>query len=988
MRPHLFTPLVLLIVALLGVPAAAFAADALFWASGGTSAPGGTGGLWTTDLAGSAPPASVWGVSSVDLVYDRYFDRLFWGDGDNVYFGASDGSGSPTFVASVLGTPVDLLALDPVGGMIYWANWSGSVNIYRALASGGPSTLVASPVGIRDIAIDPRPGHRKIYYADGPRIYQSTLDGAPSFTPLGNDFSIDLASIAIDTCANKFIVIGQVDPHPGTPTPYIMEADLADGANQRTLLSGYSAIGCTNPIDDASGLAVDANHQKIYWSSHTCSVQPIIRMANRDGTNPVTIVTQGSSTQWIRGVQVKAPPACPSICIPPFVLKWGSAGGANGQFSSPYGVATSRAGDVYVTDAFNHRVQKFNSSGTFILAWGSNGTGDGQFQGPLGIAVNSAGDVYVTESGNRVQKFDSNGGFLLKWGSTGSGDGQFDLPRGIATDNCGNVYVVEQNNQRVQKFDSNGNFLLKWGSAGSGDGQFNNAWGIAVDSKDNVYVSETNNNRIQIFTAGGVFEGKWGTAGSGDGQFNNPRGVEVDAQDRIYVADLFNNRVQVFDGIGTFLGKWGTSGSGDGQFNQLEDVAVSPAGEVYVADTGQQRIQKFACDGTVSICLPPSFFQKWGSGGSGNGQFSSPYGMATSRTGDVYVTDAFNHRVQKFTSSGAFVLAWGSNGTGDGQFQGPLGIAVSPSGDVYVSESGDRVQKFDANGNFLLKWGSTGSGSGQFSLPRGVAVDGCGNVYVVEQTNQRVQKFDSNGNALLMWGSAGSGNGQFNNPWGIAVDARGNVYVSDTNNSRVQVFTTGGVYVSQWGTAGSGDGQFNNPRGVEVDAVGRIYVADLLNNRIQAFTSVGGFLGKWGTSGSGDGQFNQPEDVAFSPTGEVYVADTGNQRIEEFGCNGVLSVIDDHTHLFGSLMTLPNPFTKSTAIALTMTHAVNHATISVLDVSGRVVRTLHQGPLAAGARHFTWDGSDARGRQVGSGIYFVTARTGQENLVRRVVHIQ
>src|SRR5262245_9461033 len=66
------------------------------------------------------------------------------------------------------------------------------------------------------------------------------------------------------------------------------------------------------------------------------------------------------------------------------------------------------------------------ASVTFVLQWGSQGTGDGQFNFPAGVAVNSAGQVYVADFGNhRIQKFDANGNFITQWGSQGTGDGQF-----------------------------------------------------------------------------------------------------------------------------------------------------------------------------------------------------------------------------------------------------------------------------------------------------------------------------------------------------------------------------------------------------------------------------------------------------------------------------------------------------------------------------------------------------------------------------------
>jgi len=141
--------------------------------------------------------------------------------------------------------------------------------------------------------------------------------------------------------------------------------------------------------------------------------------------------------------------------------------------------------------------------------------------------------------------------------------------------------------------------------------------------------------------------------------------------------------------------------------------------------------------------------------------------------------------------AGTFLLKWGSSGSGDGQFQSPRGVAVDSSANVYVADTNHRMQKFDSSGNFLLKWGSYGTGDGQFNRPGGVAVDSSGNVYVVDTYNHRMQKFDSSGNFLLKWGSQGTGDGQFQSPKGVAVDSSGNVYVADTNNSRIQKFSSG-----------------------------------------------------------------------------------------------------------------------------------------------------------------------------------------------------
>jgi DNA-binding beta-propeller fold protein YncE len=98
--------------------------------------------------------------------------------------------------------------------------------------------------------------------------------------------------------------------------------------------------------------------------------------------------------------------------------------------------------------------------------------------------------------------------------------------------------------------------------------------------------------------------------------------------------------------------------------------------------------------------------------------------------------------MQKFDSEGGFVTTWGSSGEGDGQFSCPYGIAVDSSGNVYVADTwNDRIQKFGSQGSFTTKWGSYGSGDGQFASPAGVAVAPSGHVYVADTENNRIQKF-------------------------------------------------------------------------------------------------------------------------------------------------------------------------------------------------------------------------------------------------------
>lgn len=246
--------------------------------------------------------------------------------------------------------------------------------------------------------------------------------------------------------------------------------------------------------------------------------------------------------------------------------------------------------------------------------------------------------------------------------------------------------------------------------------------------------------------------------------------------------------------------------------------------------------------------------------------------------------------MQKFASDGSFLSEWGTSGSGAGQFSHPHGVGIGPSGDIFVAETGNnRVQRFTSDGVFVTTWGSFGTGEGQFQHTHGLAVDDQGNVFVVDRNQNRVQKFSGTGAFIMSFGTTGTGDGEFTGTNGVAIDAAGNVFVGDSS-PRIQKFTNDGVFIMSWGSAGTGDGQFNFPRRLSTGDEGNVFVADRNLHRMQMFTGDGTFLAKWGMPGNAAGEFSSPYSLRAGPHDTVYVSDSSNFRVQKFRLNRYHSV--------------------------------------------------------------------------------------------------
>ena len=448
-----------------------------------------------------------------------------------------------------------------------------------------------------------------------------------------------------------------------------------------------------------------------------------------------------------------------------------SAIGTVASFNTPVGVATDSAGHVYVADTYNHLIRSISTTGssvgevTTIAGAGTasyvNATGTlASFSTPHGIATDNAGNLYVADFSNhairKITSAASGAASAVVTTLAGSGTASnvdaagtlagFNYPRGVSVDSAGNVFVGDYNNHTVRKITTSGvvsTFAGKGAGVGSTDGsgadaRFNGVIDVATDSFGNVYAADANNYTIRKISASGLvstFAGASGVPGTADGRgseirFVSPGGVAIDNNNNLYVVDNSSGTIRKIPTTGSNAGVSSTIASG---FNAPRGMAVDIVGNIYVADRNNHNIRKITPDGTLST------FAGTGSPGSSDGKgvaasFTNPWGVATDSLGNVYVTDNGNQTIRKIT---------------------PAGEVKTLAGEVGVAGNSD------------------GGGIARFFSPRGIVVNQAGNVYVADTSNHTIRKITPDGVVSTVVGLAGKGGMVASGLPGIIVSPQG-----------------------------------------------------------------------------------------------------------------------------------------------------------------------------------------------------------------------
>lgn len=214
------------------------------------------------------------------------------------------------------------------------------------------------------------------------------------------------------------------------------------------------------------------------------------------------------------------------------------------------------------------------------------------------------------------------------------------------------------------------------------------------------------------------------------------------------------------------VGTWGKAGTANGQFANASGIAVDGSGNVYVADTDNNRVQVFSKTG--------AFLRKWGAAGAGNGQFALAEDVDLGPDGTVWTADQGNGRAQAFSATGAFKTSLAlPNGLG-------RGVAVDADNNIYIAVEGSATSGYRKYTKTPTGWDGPGPEVGATREMRADDVEASpdGTVYMARAFTQKagdfVQRYTADGKPL---GSFKLGPGEGGR--GIAVDLDCNVWASN-----------------------------------------------------------------------------------------------------------------------------------------------------------------------------------------------------------------
>ena len=252
-----------------------------------------------------------------------------------------------------------------------------------------------------------------------------------------------------------------------------------------------------------------------------------------------------------------------------------------------------------------------------------------------------------------------------------------------------------------------------------------------------------------------------------------PHGVLFDDAGRLFVADSGLGVVHLMD---TKKGVYARISAPHGApFLSPIGLAQDERGGLFITDSASDTVYRYDLAGGE---VTP-FFR----------EVARPTGIAYNRVNKlIYIAETGMGRVLAVDGAGAQKLTIDASKAGDGFFNRPVDLAIDHSGQLYVNDPLNyKINVFSSDGRLVARFGEMGDALGEMNKPKGIAVDAQGQVYVCDALLDTVQLFDETGQYLFSFGANGTGAGYFWMPSGIFIH-KNYAFVSDTYNNRVQVF--------------------------------------------------------------------------------------------------------------------------------------------------------------------------------------------------------
>jgi len=374
--------------------------------------------------------------------------------------------------------------------------------------------------------------------------------------------------------------------------------------------------------------------------------------------------------------------------------------------------------NIYVGEKYGFRVRKVDAKtgivttliGNGVPGWGEEGLHGSETSCnscESGIWADPDGTVFWSDCSGRLRRYDGAtgivttalGGVTIKDGGPAR-DAFIRGPGGICTGPDGRVYFADVWHQRIRAIDSRTGVIQtvagNGGRAYGGDegmateAAFGSPHDVSVDSRGRIIITDSRHGRIRRVDEDGIVRNLAGTAfmwDKGDGgpsvsaSLYHVQSVAHGPGDDVYIGDAIGRirRIDDATGIITTIAGTGIQGnSGDGgpaveaKIGAPSAIRFDAAGNLYFSDTANHVIRVVDTNGTISTVAgtgQPGFAEDGTL--ATEAALDTPWGLAVSPDGQIFMSDSMNNRVRRITPGGAIQTLVGSEQPGDFGDGGP-----------------------------------------------------------------------------------------------------------------------------------------------------------------------------------------------------------------------------------------------------------------------------------------------------------------------------